>query len=247
MITDEKMEKLIAELYEENICDEENSIDIDSLLEDAYREVEENKKKKAKEARRKKLLSASKVAAVFIGIIAVFLAVFEPEQGYADVFRFMKDRGTDGNEVISDNLIGDEAADEVAEYTVSLEELDDAAGFHVPMPEYVPEGYEMESNVTVVKKQNKTYDIVMHFINKEDWSMLLYNIIPADQRRTKSAVLDIPDKNCEEILIDDKLCTYYSDVENEKITLYWEKDEFIYSIDGKISRDEAVKTVESIE
>ncbi|MBE6021225.1 MAG: DUF4367 domain-containing protein [Clostridiales bacterium] len=248
MITDEKMEKLIAELYEESIQEMEVPVDIDveAHLDRAYRELEAKEKEEAAAARKKKFKSVIRAAVVFIGILVVSIVAFEPEQGYADVFRFMFDRDARGNEVISDNLIGEETVEEIEESTVSLEELDKLIGEPVPIPKYMPYEYEAKTGAKIIKGYDKVLSIQISYTNKETWKMIIYNIMPAEEKRVTSIVMDIPEEKIEEIMINESLCYLYSDAEKEKMTIYWETNEYLYSIDGNISREEVIKIVESI-
>ena len=184
---------------------------------------------------------------VFIGVLVLSLAVFEPEQGYADVFRFMFDRDARGNEVISDNLIGNETAVEAEEITVSLETLDENVGFHIPMPRYIPGGYEMETGVKIAKGYDKAISVFVLYTEKGGRRTIMYNIVPIDEKKVFSIVMDIPEEEIEAIIINDNNYSLYNDKEKERCSIYWENDEYMYSIDGNISEEEAIKIVESIE
>ena len=249
MITDEKMEKLIAELYEESIQEMEVSVDIDveAHLDRAYRELEAKEKEEAAAARKKKFKSVIRAAVVFIGILVVSLVAFEPEQGYADVFRFMFDRDARGNEVISDNLIGNEADSYVEYIETDIEKIDETVGRHIPLPTYLPEGYEMIPEIKITKGYDKIFSLYISYIENENWQMIIYNVVPITEKSAHSAILDMSEEKKEQLYVDNIFYEVYRDEENEKTYIYWEIDEYIYSIDGNLNQEEAIKIIESIE
>lgn len=245
MITDREMEKLIEELYLEEMEEMETSVDMEAALNQAYREIEQKKAAEKRQAVRRRRKSVLRAAMIFLVVLVAALVAFEPEAGYADVFRRMFDSNEETQAIDSDNFIGEEA-DVAEKYELdTYEELNTAAGYDVPVPAYLPEGYALE-RIILKTAYGKTITATIQYCKKETRQAFYYHIYCVEDKKAFSSIMDIPEEQEEPLKINDDEGSYYRDRENEKNAIYWQGEEFFYGVDGGLAKEELLKIAESV-
>ncbi len=245
MMNDEKFEAFLKELYEEKIDEQPSAenmgIDVEKLLNSAYNE----KAKKDREKRRKKLFKQVSAAVVVFALILTSIAIFSPE-GYADIFRFMVQRDSRGNENVMDNLIGEEQDSVKIIEVYDLSELDSILGVKVKYSEYITKNYG-EYVAEVAESYGEVISAHIEFSSPEDRTLIIYHIMPLEYKKTSSYVFDIFENKVSIINKDDIEYSYYIDEESERSNIFWQDDEYFYYLEGDFGWDEAVEIVETME
>lgn len=244
-MNDEKFEAFLKELYEEKIDEqpsaEDMGIDVEKLLNSAYRE----KAKKDRKNRRKKLFKRVSVAVVVFALVLTSIAIFSPE-GYADIFRFMTQRESRGNESVMDNLVGEEQDGVTITEIHDLSELDSILGIKVKYS-----GYITENSDGYVAKTWESYGKVLavhiEYYEYDLRTLVIYHIMPIEEKKASSYIFDILENKVSLINKDDIEYSYYVDEESERSNIFWQDDEYFYYIEGDFDWDEAVEIVESME
>ena len=105
----------------------------------------------------------------------------------------------------------------------------------------------MKFGVNIIKGYEKAISLYCSYVKMEGQGIIMYTIMPAEDKRVTSIVMDISEEDIEEATINNNLYYIYTDEEKARIAVYWETEEFMYSIDGNITEEEAIRIVESIE
>ncbi len=245
MMNDEKLEAFLKELYEEKIDEqpsaEDMGIDVEKLLNSAYRE----KAKKDRKKRRKKIFKQVSVAVVVFALVLTSIAIFSPE-GYADLFRFMAQRESRGNESVMDNLIGEEQDEVTTTEIHDLSELDSILGIKLKYPKYLFENY-MEYVANASESYGEVVSAHIEFCSPESRALIIYHIMPIEEKKASSYIFDVLENKVSLINKDGIEYSYYVDEESERSNIFWQDDEYFYYIEGDFDWDEAVEIVESME
>lgn len=99
---------------------------------------------------------------------------------------------------------------------------------------YIPDGFELES--TVVEDKH----LLCNYTSKENRTFIISKFSSSNE-----VYLDTETGNIEIINIDEKIYSYYVD-ENNYNYLVWNENDYIYQIDGTISKDELLKIAETV-
>ncbi|GEM_PF-5670392 len=250
----DKVNRLIKEEWGKKVENtpsaEDLGIDIESLLNSAYEEVGNRQAKsdgrerkcKRKSPGMRKIMAALLTFALIVGA----LVVFAPDEGYADIFRFMIGRESSGDKLMEDNLIGNEAygEDKIQSIMVSKEKLDKEAGFHVPMPLYLPEGYEIEY-IMLTKGEEYLIEIEIIYNNFTKQQVLAFSIKNLDRKRVTGEMADVQGTE-KKIELSGIKCDYLEDSENSRVKIKWQDDKYSYMLDGNMNLKEAEDIIHSL-
>ncbi len=125
--------------------------------------------------------------------------------------------------------------DEISITVDSMEDIDDAVAFmpDLPIPEYIPEGFELES-LKVSKFLNDSYMVMYKFENKmqETFEITSNNIVNEDDTTTISLIGD-----AQEIKIDDRTFYLINDKYTSTNNVSFTVENQIIGIVGNISSD----------
>ena len=194
-----------------------------------------------------------------ISLVIISALFFSPQNSSAFgtiVQLFQKTQGTVSNlfvkvaEPNNDNNAPDNNEFSIVEGSetrtvqVSLKEAKKISAFTIKIPKYIPEDVVLE-NVTVLKNsnENKSKNIYLNYIGQGKSFTINQMFITESMGAGK--FVDNEDTKIEKIYLFDReamLLTY----KNKMVELYWVEQNYYFSIQGKITREEIVNIAKSM-
>lgn len=240
--------------------------DIDSLIKDVFEEEFENIKYppsdemwgqirlKLRDERRKMLLKKLRPAFVTCTIIVALFGLLINFQ--MPVMSFINKIIKNVEEIAGNTLKihrEDVAQSEKSEVDVSRNIDDPRIGeaqknihFNLLIPEYIPKDFKL-NNIDVLNKNKEKEVVTLRYINdenKQESFEITQESFPSSVEDTIN-ILDDEDANVEHIKIIGMDCTFlhYDSTINK---LIWINSHLGYKIDGRVSKDDIIKIVESM-
>lgn len=133
---------------------------------------------------------------------------------------------------------------ETSTLKVSLQEAKDIASFPIRVPKELPKEIVLD-NVTIIKKSNTGKSDRIYLKYKGNEQSFTINEMVVEEDTGKGLLIDNEDTNVEEIMIYDRnanLLTY----KNGITELFWIENNYYYSIEGNLSKEEIIKIAKSM-
>lgn len=185
------------------------------------------------------------VCVILIFVTSSGMAVWmNSEAAHAMKFNLEKTfhRITDGFFSTDENESAETSENEISITIDSMDDIDDAIAFmpDLPVPEYIPEGFELEE-LKVSKFMNNTYSVEYIFINYENEKLMISARQNTNIDSTAGLVME-----SEKIILDDRSVYIYEDNYTDTLgVIVLLKDQFI-DIHGSNSSDDMISIAKQI-